>query len=265
MPTPIVQMPTDERIFALLVGDSGAGKTSTIPWFPGKKLILDYDRRWKGLLGHKTQLPLEDVSVHQFKGKDIMQETEDLLNEFERLVDRKQSFPYDLIVFDGFTSFDQLVCDQAIEFVGKASAKDKGFNKTFGQVELMGWDAFAYELQCFKNVIQGLKYQLPCSVICTAHWTDRYEEGKVVGRDINLRKKIINQTLLWFDEIYFMEKKTANVLTQKGDAKVETKHTVHFRNDLARTTFPLLPDSADITGKDFYKLLMSGKRGEVIV
>jgi hypothetical protein len=106
---------------------------------------------------------------------------------------------------------------------------------------------------------------VPGNVICTAHWTDRYQEGKVVGRDINLRKKIINQIILWFDEVYFFEKKTQNQLDQKGNPKVVTRHIVHFRNDIARTTFPLLPDSVDWTGQDFYKIMMAGRKGELQV
>lgn len=277
MPTPLKDMidHSDERIFALLVGDSGAGKTSVVPYFPGEKLICDIDKRWKGLMGHRNpeypvNKPDPHINIHQYPGKDILEELETQFNAFEALVERKVKFPYDLVCFDGFTSFDALLTDDAIRFtgglVGQTSADGKKLtsgNKRFGKLDLMGWDAFAYELQGFKNVITALKYQLPCSVICTAHWTDRYEEGKVTGRDINLRKKIINQVILWFDEVYYFEKKTSNVLNQRGEVKVETKHICHFRNDLARTTFPLLPDSIDITDRNFYEILQKGKRGEL--
>ncbi len=278
MPTPIEQMKPDERIFALFVGDSGSGKTSTLPWFPGRKLDLDIDRRWKGLLGHKDPKPFEkdrqkidlsNIDIHQFQGKDLQTEIEEWLSNWESKIERREVFPWSTVMFDGFTSYDQLICDKAIEVIGGMGGKKSeggaggAGNKSFGGMDLMGWDAFAYELQAFKNTITNLKYVLPCNVICTAHWTDRYEEGKVVGRDINLRKKIINQVILWFDEVYFFEKKTSNVLDSSGTAKVETKHIVHFRNDIARTTFPLLPDSMDWTGKNFYEILMKGRKGEL--
>jgi hypothetical protein len=276
MPQPIEKLieTADDRIFALLVGDSGSGKTSTIPYFPGRKLILDVDKRWKGLLGHRNpeypmNKPSPQIDVHHFPGKDILVEMEELFNGYESLVQRKQQFPYDLIVVDGFTSLDALISDDAIRYTGGLVGKtnDRGGalttgNKKFGNLDLMGWDAFAYELQGFKNIITALKYQVPCNVICTAHWTDRYEEGKVVGRDINLRKKIINQVILWFDEVYYFEKKTSNVLKQNGESAVQTKHIVHFRNDLARTTYPLLQDSMDWTDKNFFEILQKGKRGE---
>jgi hypothetical protein len=273
MPTPIEQMPSDDRIFALFVGDSGAGKTSTAPWFPGEKLILDIDKRYRGLLGHTAKnkdYNLKGIHIEHFKGENILTELENLFTKYESFLNGRQTFPYSTMYFDGFTSFDQLVSKDAIEFTGGAAGKvsegGKGGagNKHFGDLDLMGWDAFAYQQQAFKNVITALKYIFPCNVICTAHWTDRYEEGKVVGRDINLRKKIINQVILWFDEVYFFEKKTTNKLTSKGEAAVDTKHIVHFRNDIARTTFANLPDSMDWTNRNFHEILMKGKRGELI-
>lgn len=262
MPTPIQDLKPEDRIFALLVGDSGSGKTCTLPYFPGKKLDLDLDKRWKGILGHKTA-PKTNIDVHQFKGKDILKEIEDLFNQYEGQMSRGVPFPYSTLMFDGFTAFDQLVCDDAIELVGKNTGGDfkNAGNKKFGELDLMGWDAFAYELQAFKNIMTALKYIFPCNVLCTAHWTDRYVEGKVVGRDINLRKKIINQVILWFDEVWFFEKETSKFLDSKGNPKMETKHYVSFRNDLARTTFVNLPDRVDWTNKDFYQLLMSGIAG----
>jgi hypothetical protein len=277
MPIPIEQMKPDERIFALFVGDSGAGKTSTLPWFSGRKLDLDIDRRWKGLLGHKDpkpfekekqKIPLTEIDIHQFEGKDLQQEIEKWLGDWEGKLVRRETFPWSTVYFDGFTSYNQLICKQAMEIIGSLGGRTNtgeksAGNKSFGNVNLMGWDAFAYQLQCFSNTITNLKYILPSNVICTAHWTDKYEEGQVVGKDIDLRKRVVNEIILWFDEVYFFEKKTSNVLSSTGEAKIETKHIVHFRNDIARTTFPLLPDSVDWTGRNFYDILMKGRKGEL--
>ncbi len=45
------QIAPDRRIHCLLVGPSGAGKTSIAAGFPGKTFIIDFDDRAKGVMG----------------------------------------------------------------------------------------------------------------------------------------------------------------------------------------------------------------------
>jgi hypothetical protein len=258
MPTPLNEFKREERIFSLLIGDSGSGKTSTIGYFPGKKLVIDIDRRAAGLLGHRNY-PTENIVVEQFSGKNALNDVKHFINTLANLSEEKREFPYSTIQFDGFSSFDSLVIAEALKLAGSPEVKAMGGGKLMGDVYMPDWATFNYELQTFRDLMIDLKYKLPCNVQCSVYWADRYELGKIVGKSLALRKHVINEIITWFDEVYFFERKTMNIPTIGGESRVETRFIVHFRNDIARTTFAFAPDNVDWTNKDFYKLLMDGR------
>ena len=258
MPTVALNtIPQDGTFFGLFVGESGSGKTTAAASFPKPILIIDVDRRAKGING-SPWINTEGIDVHYVDGKDILADIEKLLNEFEV---NKRSFKYKTIIFDGFTSAAMLLIDNAFSLTSTMTGRKAQGHPKIGVVEVPGRDEYMYEQQGFKNLMTGLKYGLKCNVICTAHWVDVYsqEEGKqavVIGKRINLRAKVLPTVAIWFDEVYYFEKEMAKRPDPVTKMPVEyEKHTVWFRNELARTTIAALPNKTDISAIPLWPIL----------
>src|SRR5579872_6473543 len=106
MPTfDLKDLPIDNNIFALFVGENGAGKTSAIasmknPADPRPICILDIDKRVKGILG-SPWVSTDGIKVITFPGKNILAELEGVFTEWELIPQNR--FPYQLVALDGFT------------------------------------------------------------------------------------------------------------------------------------------------------------------
>lgn len=229
----------EKRGTYLFVGYSGDGKTCAGYSFPGPILHFDLDRRWKGVMGHpllaNDRPRLSKVEVRQYD-LSTLSRLENDLNVLQ--IEKPANFKYQTVIFDGVSTFSDLVIAQALRL--------NGGGKQVAGKGLPGWDEFGFEQRCFQDIILALK-MLPCNVIITAHWVDDYDDnGKKVGKKVNLRDKVWAATCKYIDEIYYFEKREAG---QEG-----TRHLAYFRSRLARTTFLGLPNSIDWTGQNFYDL-----------
>lgn len=275
----LVDLPKDNYIFALFVGENGAGKTSALasirnPDDPRPICIVDLDKRIKGINGSPWVNPV-GIKVEWLPGKHLLAELEGLFTEWE-LLTAKNKFPYQTVVIDGFTALAMILTDNAFDLTGQMNKGSGGNSRNaqghpkIGTVDLPGLDEFGYELQGFKNIMTFLKYGLKCNVICTAHWIPKWKKDPLTnatiedGKKIHLRNSILPNVMLWFDEVWYFEKSVGTkAVVGTGAVKFE-KHIVEFRNELARTTIPSLPNSLDITGVPFYPLILPYLKGEEV-
>lgn len=260
----LADLPLDNNIFALFVGENGAGKTSAIASMKNPEdkrpiCIIDTDKRIKGILG-SPWVSKEGITVITLPGKNLLAELEGLFTEWELIPQAR--FPYQLVALDGFTSIAMILTDNAFELTSKMEGRRTQGHPKIGNVDLPGLDEFGYELMGFKNILTFLKYGLKCNVICTAHWIPKWKKDAATnqtiedGKKIHLRNSILPNVMLWFDEVWYFEKSIGNKpVVGVGNVKFE-KHIVEFRNELARTTIPNLPNQLDISGKEFWPLVL---------
>jgi hypothetical protein len=238
------------NLFFLFVGEPKTGKTCAAVTFVSPEdpvYVFDIDKRIQGIRGISS-----DFSNVEFDQFDITKGFSEIDKKLDLLVAKGKNLPYKLVVYDGFTSTSDILISEAFYWTGKLTDSQGdpiSWHKKLGPVDIPGIDEFAFEDQAFKNIILALK-SLPCTVICTVHWTERFEKGKPVGKRISLRPATVPKVMKWFDEVYFFEKDFERFY-EKGVEKFNTRYIVRFRSDLASTTIQKLPQYVEWTNKRF--------------
>lgn len=247
---------TNVRFSAIFVGESGSGKTPAACSFmekEGSKRVLnyDFDLRIRGLLG----TPWVDKSRVEYipfppimTGKQVFVEFDSKLRLLQQQI-ATGNCPYDTVVLDSITGFcNSLICD-AIPLV---ASKEKG-GKKIGAINFAGMQEYGYEATGTDSVLSFLRSLPIKNFIVTAHLVDKFGKidpdkpfspTEVIGEQIMLRNKIAARLPIYFDHIFVMKTKMINGTK---------RFFVEFRGELARTTFSKLPDSVEITGKNFYE------------
>ena len=262
----LTQLPRDKRWFLLFVGDSGSGKTCAGISFAenGPLYDFDIDQRIGGVRGHPMwEKWAPNVTYDSYDVAGGFKKVDDKL-EILDLEFNKRTCPYKTILFDGFTTCEQMFTFDALELTGKLpsqTSSGKERHRKLGKITFPGWDEYNYEKLAFSQTMINL-LALPCNVICTVHYIDRYstEENKsneVIGKKLSLRDRISQQVMKDFNEVIVFEKEF------KRDSKGESpRYYGRFRSDLARTTFQKLPNFLEWTDKSFYQVLMEAVEKE---
>jgi len=253
------QLQPENRLMSLFVGASGDGKSCAAAFFPGKIKWLALTKRVYGIMGHPliagNQELLKNIDITFYDATKGFKAIDD---DLEMLLMKGQNIGYKTVVVEDFTTASDYLQDDAFRFTGKLINKEgqpASWHKKLGNIDLPGLDEFAYEDKAFKDITLALN-AMYCNVVCMVHWTDRYEENKVVGRKISLRNATIPKVVKWFNEVWFFEKKMEPRVIDKQLVSVPT-YKCTFENDLARTSFPALKAlrSIDWTDKNFFSLV----------
>jgi hypothetical protein len=201
---PATEMKPDRDSYwakVLLLGASKGGKTTSACTMPGKKLLVDMDRRKASALG------LPDVDI-----LDLGDPTDSKTWNSAQLLKtelwskaRSGNFPYDCVIFDGVTALNR-ICMNYVLTLKKADGSKAGMG--FGGV---GPAEHHYPPQ-MHLIIQYITstLALPCHVVYTGHY-DLFEE-KGIGtsglptKTLHYWPKIYGKTrteiATWFDESY---------------------------------------------------------------
>lgn len=235
----------EEPLRILLVGENGTGKTLAAGSFykAGKTRLLDSDGRFKVL---RIRFPEADINYDSFDS--------DNFRAFLDEIDSYQSFcPYKNVILDSVTSFS------TSSVIYQLRMKDK-MKTTKGGLPATSWDEINGETVLFSKVLEVMKQiarKHKTNIIWTAHPIPKTEIiGDTVNRTTSLASygnKIPAIIPGYFDEIYNLQK-------ERTALNAPYQHIVYTvpKNGLpGKTAYPkLLPESFNITDKDFYDVLM---------
>jgi hypothetical protein len=230
----------------LMVGENGTGKSLALASFykAGTIRIADFDGRLKPI---KTRFPEADINYDTFGADNFRQ----FLDEIEKLQD---SCPWKTWALDSITS------SSACSIVFQLVMKDK-MKTTKGGLPATSWDEVNGETVLFTKMLEVMKIvhrKYKTNIIWTAHPIPKTEIGNdgTVNRTTSIASygnKVPAIVPGYFDEIYNFQKEKVGM-----DSYKYTVYTVPKNNLPGKTAFPdKLPNSFDITGKNFYETLLS--------
>lgn len=243
MPTKLSKMETDSHFRALFVGPSGRGKTIAATSFPGKKLLIDFDKRYAPIIGwHKDDLDNIDVEVITPKN---------FFSVFVPLVNKLQEYnQYDTIIIDSVTMMSNTTVVMQMEAKGQGGGK-----VTKGGVAVPSWDEFNGEAMLLTQMLESLK-SLKCNLILTAHPIEKTKiEGSTTIRTtsiISFGTKLGPMIPGYFDEVWFFDYKPNLVPGKPVERKVYTQPSGDYPE--AKTALHV-PPVIDITGKNLYECI----------
>lgn len=244
--------------FILMVGDSGSGKTCAANSYPGSCYNFDFDRRIRGAAAYS---PLQDkmatgeISYDYWLNDKTYSEVASKLDRIVTKAEARRS-EFQNVILSSLTSMEAFMIADAWKWTSTTSQGGGDKVRVFGKendkyrIKLPGWDQWGYEQVAFSEIIETMKLLSTLGVNCIidAHWATRYDElGKADGMDISIRPKLGKNVLKDFDEIYFFKKRSVG-----GSKNLKVIHEVIFRNELARTGYPRMPNTLEWTGKNFY-------------
>jgi hypothetical protein len=175
------------RIKALLVGDSGSGKSTSAITAPGRKLVFEADKRSESLAG------FPDIEVLDCDDWDSVT---DAVEELWEQV-RHGSFVYDTVIFDSLTSLGRLAMNWSLELKNKkGEVTARGLGGVPAEQHYYP-QMYALSQLCLTTI------PLPCHVIFTGH-LDIYEDKILKTLDIypKVTGKIRTEVSSWFNETY---------------------------------------------------------------
>jgi hypothetical protein len=243
---------SDEKIVALLVSRSGAGKSTAAASFPRPFHQYSFDNRYEGIIaackppvgtGFLDPEGLSYTRLHTRNGYEPFEGYMTLLEQ--GIVSGK--FPYKSIEI---ATVSQLV--QAL--INSSHKLQKG--KKIGNLRMSGPGDFGFEVEGMKQVIDFLHY-LPCHVMLSAHiipkWgkpkddENEYAANEVIGEKLALRDQPGEVILSCFSNVFRFEKEL--------DRNGEMQYYVEFNTDIAKNTFGIPPGRFNVTGKPFFPFL----------
>jgi hypothetical protein len=252
----------------LFVGKSGSGKKSAIASFPKPIHILDFDGRIRGINGSPF-VSNADITYEYYApraDKPTINRLNDDLGMMEMQM-KAGKLPFKTLAVCSLTGTTRNFILDAIKLTHvNEGNKQKGNYQ--GILAIEGMEDYKYEATGTTQFMSFLR-SLPVNVIVTAHLIDKwgkplkgdgtpdpYAESIVIGNKINLRDKITENNMIYFDHVFSFRKELI------GSNRVD--HKVRFRGELERTSFAELPSGEiDITNKPLYPLIMQYVNGEI--
>ena len=226
------------KIRALLLGESGSGKTQSSVSLPGRKLLVDFDLRSETIAGNA------DVDIIRIVENDpdkpaAWNEAIGLRDEiWTRIKDK--SFSYDGVIWEGFSSMTKLCMNFCLSLRTKTGQlAERGFGDTPAQHHYG-----PYMAEMSKFIFSCLS--MPVHTIFTGHYyvyedntTNKIEYWpKLYG---NIRTEVGS----WFNETYHCYNLTQNI--KENDKTV--KKQVYYWQTAADAKFGFLKSSLNQLGK----------------
>lgn len=264
----------DRKIHCLMIGPSGAGKTSGAASFPGKTVILDWDDRAKGIAGCDflaEKIKSGQVIVYRilpWRGK-TSQGLKDVYNVLEVVDEKVTRGEFDNVIVDSTTSMRRFFVNDSINRELATSGKSSTLaHFKIGEAVLGAKQDHNYAAQCMLNIIYDNLKTFPCNVFVSTHIKDKViasptqedpERVIVVGETITAPGQLTIEIPTWFDEVWEFELDTVN-------KALPPKRFVIFQGKWARTAFRELGQydaknqwvrthKFDITNKSLYECI----------
>lgn len=226
----------------LFKGEPKNGKSIAAASFP-EIYIFDLDRRIRSIVAYYKD---RDFEYDHFN---------DFIQVDNRLDSLLRSCPYKSILFDGFTTFADLVINSMIGS-RPPNAKTTRAGVRMTEIEDFGGEQRAFDIAIDK--LFKLHYKWGIDVIMTAHVIE-VEKALRPGVTIKSRslltagKKVAAFLPVRFDEAYHFQ---VNEPIETGGIPKFEVLTRHTGDDWASTTYDI-PPVIDITNKSFYDELIS--------
>lgn len=253
----------EQRFVGLFVGQKHSGKTVAACSFPGTKYDFDFDGRMRGVLG----APWLDLTKIHF---DVYPPKEPgLINKINKKLDELMILcNYDNIIVDSLTWETTALRFQSLgitHFNRQEGKKDARTGKWMDAIAMPGPEDYSLESQGTMGMVASLKSIAKANIIVTAHLvdlygkldsSDKYSASVIIGEKLSITDKLGVNIQTAFDHIFKFSKETVNN---------QEKYYVEFRGGIASTSFAELPiGKIDITGKNFYEVMMSYMKKPVL-
>lgn len=243
----------DQRIRALLIGSTGSGKTIAAASWPGKTLIIDFDRRYKPVIDWYAGR-LDDFTVKVVTPKTFW--------DFVKLINELADYcPYDNIILDSITNLSNCCVVMQMREKGaiskeeaeqaKKDNKKLGIKLTRGGVSIPTWDEINGETMIISELLEVLK-SFNVNLFVSAHPLRREKDGSEYASLVTFGPKIESIIPTYFDEIWFF-KTGAAPATEREELKREVYFKPSGSYKEARTAIKGMPTKVDITGKNLYE------------
>lgn len=274
MPTAASIQP-DTRFFGLFISRSGAGKSTAAYSFPhdkegGNIHVLDLDGRIRG--GLTEWISRDNFNYDYFPPKPEKGTTFESLNkwfEATQIMLGQGQAKIQTLVLDSATwlANDLLLDAMPITHEVKKTQGDETKGRKMGPLNIAGPDDYKFQSSGIMQTIAYLRTIPIKNVIVTAHivnrWgkrkdkdgkiIDAYGQSEIVGEQLALTDKIAETLPNSFDHVFRFE---------KVNTGSKMKFTFEAQGELARSAYPIPYGQIDITGQDFYKVLMGYAKGE---
>lgn len=242
-----------ERIFAMIKGESGSGKSIQANSFP-EVYNFDFDHRLQAVRRfYAKRDPNKKIHGRSYQVNEFPQ----MYKEVEAWAERGRC-PYQTINFDTSTTIIEAILHYINVAKGQATSKAKtaegdtgfGMSLKLGILSLPPLDDFRWLIKGFQDILALARQIDNVHVILCCH-VQQVSEKK--GRTTVSRSVLANQGLaqklpVSFDEIYHMDIETGIL----SDSKIKrTIVTEHSGEDFARTSLNL-PARIDVTDKFIY-------------
>jgi len=269
----------DQRIHALLVSDSGRGKTSAAMSFveshPGKKVyVLDWDDRAKGaVLGSPFLEEYQrrgDIIINRISPwiGTIPQGLKEVYAILENLDARVTKGEIGTVIADSTTSMRRFFVNESVNRTLTTTGRsDSLAHFRIGEAIMAGKPDHNYAATCMLNIIYDNLKTFKCNVFISTHLNDKIvpaptpedpERVITVGQTITAPGQLKIEIPSWFDEVWEFEM----------DASVTSappRRYVVFQGKYARTSFRDIGEmkngkwerkhKLDITDKSLYQVL----------
>lgn len=231
----------------LMVGDSGAGKTTASASMPGPVHIADFDGKVVSAAQYlKTfnpaQLDLVDFTDYsdfgKFSGKKIT-----AVEQFNKDIGdfaKQDPFPFKTIVVDSLTLFS----DASMEYLMRLNPGVK--RSVTNGVQIPALQDYQMARLWFKQIISAM-LALPCHIVFTAHiQTEKDELSGQIIRSPMMAGKLSKELPIYFGEVWRAYR------DDKGEHWAQTQSDSKF---VCRSQIPGLPNPLRLTHAELAKYI----------
>ena len=226
------------KIRALLLGESGSGKTTSAISLPGRKLLVDFDGRAESIAG------VDNTDVLRINETDPDKPT--AWNEAISLRDeiwgklKTNSFPYEGVIWEGFSSMTKFCMNFCLSLRTKTGQlAERGFGDTPAQHHYR-----PYMAEMSKFIFNCVA--MPVHTVYTGHYYT-YEDGTTNKVEYwpKLYGNIRTEVGSWFNETYHCYNLTQTI--KEGDKQV--KKQKYYWQTASDTKYGFLKSSLNQLGK----------------
>jgi hypothetical protein len=262
------QIQPDSQFFGLFIGRSGSGKSAAAYSFPhdskdGILEVADLDKRVRG--GLVPWISRDNFNFTRFSPdpkKTIFKQLNDYYETMEIMLGHGNSKIQTHVLDSGTWTANSLLLDALpLTHSSKSAGATENKGRILGDMNMPGPSDYGFQSTGMFQIINFLRTTPIKNVIVTAHIVNRWgrrknEKGEIidpygpteiVGEQLALTDKLAESLPSSFDHIFRFE---------KVDTGVGLKFYFEAQGELARTTFPIPYGRIDVTGKDFYQVLM---------
>jgi hypothetical protein len=247
MPITLDKARIDKNFRALLIGPTGRGKTIAACSWPGKTLVIDFDKRHKPIIDWYPER-LAEISVEVITPINYWTTFKPLIDDLE-----SGKLRFDNVLLDGITTLSNTTV--VMQMMVKGQGPEKG-KITKGGVAVPSWDEFNGEAMLITQLLETLK-SIESNLFVTAHpvHKTRIEGTKSIKETsiISFGTKLAPMVPTYFDEVYAFDYDFDLNANKPVKRYVYTAPTADYPD--VKTALKGLPPKLEITGRNFYDVI----------